>query len=80
MKQQVVSLGSNFLAFGHGKHACPGRFVAATIQKIILARIVSSYDLKLDDNASAPSKSVEFGVFIGPDPTTTILLRKRSFN
>lgn len=79
MKQQVVSLGSNFLAFGHGKHACPGRFVAATIQKIILARIVSSYDLKLD-NAPAPSKSVEFGVFIGPDPNTTILLKKRSFN
>ncbi|KAI6014535.1 cytochrome P450 [Pisolithus microcarpus] len=78
MKQQMVSLGSTFLPFGHGNHACPGRFAAAIIQKTILAHIVSSYDLKLDENAPASGKRVEFGIFIGPDPTTTILLRKRS--
>ncbi|KAI6014568.1 hypothetical protein PISMIDRAFT_6861 [Pisolithus microcarpus 441] len=78
MKQQMVSLSSDFLAFGHGKHACPGRFAAVVIQKLMLARIVSSYDLKLDDGAPASCKTVEFGIFINPDPTTTILLRKRS--
>ncbi|KAI6165104.1 cytochrome P450 [Pisolithus thermaeus] len=79
IKQQMVSLSSDFLTFGHGKHACPGRFVAAVIQKTALARIVSSYDLKLEDGAPASCKTVEFGIFINPDPTTTILLRKRSF-
>ncbi|KAI6024243.1 cytochrome P450 [Pisolithus marmoratus] len=77
-KQQLVSLNSNFLAFGHGKHACPGRFAAAVIQKTILAHIVSSYDLKLDVNSPTSCKTTEFGIFINPDPTTTILLRKRS--
>ncbi|KAI6165103.1 cytochrome P450 [Pisolithus thermaeus] len=78
MKQQMVSLGSTFLPFGHGNHACPGRFSAAVIQKTILAHIVSSYDLKLDENAPASGKRVEFGIFMGPDPTTTVLLRKKS--
>ncbi|KAI6126997.1 cytochrome P450 [Pisolithus sp. B1] len=78
MKQQMVSLGSTFLPFGHGNHACPGRFAAAVIQKTILARIVSSYDLKLDENARASGKRVEFGIFMGPDPTTTVLLRMKS--
>ncbi|KAI6144930.1 cytochrome P450 [Pisolithus tinctorius] len=78
MKQGMVSLAPDYLAFGHGKHACPGRFAAAMIQKTILAHIVSSYDLKLDDDAPASCRTVEFGIFIAPDPTTTVLLRKRA--
>lgn len=31
----LVTTSPNHLAFGHGKHACPGRFFAATEIKII---------------------------------------------
>ncbi|KAI6126998.1 cytochrome P450 [Pisolithus sp. B1] len=78
MKQQIVSLGSTFLPFGHGNHACPGRFAAAVVQKMILAHIVSLYDLKLDENTPASGERVEFGIFVGLDPTTTVLFKKRS--
>ncbi|KAH9005724.1 cytochrome P450 [Lactarius hatsudake] len=42
------------LSFGHGRHACPGRFFAATELKVMLARIVTTYDLKLEDGKEIP--------------------------
>lgn len=76
-REQLISLSSDFMTFGHGRHACPGRAFAALIQKTMLARIVTSYDLKLEDNAPSSLKSSEFGIFVAPDPTTRILMRRR---
>ncbi|KAH8980713.1 cytochrome P450 [Lactarius hatsudake] len=42
------------LSFGHGRHACPGRFFAATELKVMLARIVTTYDFKLEDGKEIP--------------------------
>ncbi|KAL2819028.1 cytochrome P450 [Aspergillus cavernicola] len=44
---QLVSTSNNHLGFGHGMHACPGRFFAATTAKVLLAHVVLKYDLKL---------------------------------
>ncbi|KAH7377423.1 cytochrome P450 [Cadophora sp. MPI-SDFR-AT-0126] len=46
-KHQMVSTDLNHLAFGHGKHACPGRFFAVNEMKMILAHIIARYDFKL---------------------------------
>ena len=35
-----------FLAWGHGKHACPGRFLAASVMKLVLARFVYEFDIR----------------------------------
>lgn len=37
----------SFLAWGYGKHACPGRWYAAQTLKQALAYIVSSYDVEV---------------------------------
>ncbi|KAL4076614.1 cytochrome P450 [Scleroderma yunnanense] len=76
-RQQLVSLNSDFLTFGHGKYACPGRFFSTTLQKTLLARIVTLYDLKLEDNAPSTMKTIELGVFVAPDPTTRVFMRRR---
>lgn len=76
-REQLISISSDFMVFGHGRHACPGRAFAALVQKTLLARIVTSYDLKLEDNAPRSLKTSEFGIFVAPDPTTRILMRRR---
>lgn len=36
-----------FLGFGHGRHACPGRFFASQEMKLMLAHIVMTYDVRV---------------------------------
>ena len=42
-----VSTGKDFLPFGHGKHACPGRFLLDFELKMILAYVLTNYDMEL---------------------------------
>lgn len=44
-----VTTSPEFLTFGHGKHACPGRFLIDFEMKMILAYIVKNYDIKFPD-------------------------------
>ncbi|KND87450.1 Dihydromonacolin L monooxygenase LovA [Tolypocladium ophioglossoides CBS 100239] len=44
---QLVTTGISHLAWGHGDHACPGRFFAANEVKIILVHILLKYDFEL---------------------------------
>ena len=46
-KQNSLSMPSDsFLAWGHGRHACPGRFFAAHLMKIMLAHVLVTYDVE----------------------------------
>lgn len=44
-----VSTGSQFLPFGHGKHACPGRFLLDFELKMMVAYLLTNYDLELPE-------------------------------
>ena len=74
-KFDMVSTSLQFLAFGYGRHACPGRFFAAAELKMMLAYIITTYDLKLADGVRPPD------VFIlqtcVPNPNAEILFRRR---
>ncbi|KAK5173339.1 uncharacterized protein LTR77_002020 [Saxophila tyrrhenica] len=43
---ELVNTSETFLAFGHGRHACPGRFVAAYELKLMVAYIAMHYDIE----------------------------------
>lgn len=43
----LPTTSADFLAFGHGKHACPGRFFAAAEMKLIAAHVILHYDFEL---------------------------------
>lgn len=46
-KQNSLSMPSDsFLAWGHGRHACPGRFFATHLMKIMLAHVLVTYDVE----------------------------------
>ncbi|KXN85666.1 Ent-kaurene oxidase [Leucoagaricus sp. SymC.cos] len=43
----LPATSSTFLGWGHGKHACPGRFFAASVMKFVLAHFVFDFDFRL---------------------------------
>jgi cytochrome P450 len=49
-----ATTSNEYLAFGHGRNACPGRFFAANELKLILAHLVLSYDIELMPMDSRP--------------------------
>ncbi|OCK76206.1 cytochrome P450 [Lepidopterella palustris CBS 459.81] len=45
-KHQFVTTSDEYLPFGHGKHACPGRFFASNEIKVLLCHLIMNYDFK----------------------------------
>jgi cytochrome P450 len=77
-RHQLVSTGPDGLSFGHGTHACPGRFFAANEIKVVLAYLIQHYDIKLKDGESRP-ENMHRGAIVSPSPTGEVMLRKREF-
>lgn len=75
-KVDIVSTHSDFLAFGHGLHACPGRFFAANELKLMLAYVLMTYDVKGEDDKSRP-KNKWYMTTCVPDPDGEVLFRRR---
>ncbi|KAM0721793.1 hypothetical protein Q7P37_002718 [Cladosporium fusiforme] len=74
-KQSSLSMpGDNFLAWGHGRHACPGRFFAAHLMKIMLAHVLLKYNVEAD--GSKP-KGLDRNEFPIPSVTATFDVRLR---
>jgi cytochrome P450 len=46
LKHQFVMTTTDHFVFGHGLHACPGRFFAANESKIMLLHLLMKYDWK----------------------------------
>jgi len=42
-----VSTSPTYLPFGHGKHACPGRFLVDFEMKMILYHVLKEFDIEL---------------------------------
>ncbi|GIK05150.1 hypothetical protein Aspvir_009252 [Aspergillus viridinutans] len=74
-KCQLVSTSPWHLGFGHGIHACPGRFLAAVQVKIILYHIVAKYDFKLAGGAHPKVQSV--GIELISDSEAKLAVRRR---
>lgn len=72
---QLVATTAEHLGFGHGIHACPGRFFAANEVKIALVFALLNYDWKLPEGVKP--KIDEFGVALTTDATVQVLVRKR---
>ena len=74
-KHQFVATTSEHFVFGHGVHACPGRFFAASETKILLLHLLLKYDWKLQSGGRPPN--IENGVESITDPRVQILFRSR---
>ncbi|KAK3377458.1 putative cytochrome P450 monooxygenase [Podospora didyma] len=72
---QLVSTSPNHLGFGHGEHACPGRFFAAAEVKITLVYLLLNYDWRLPEGVVPKIYSAGFGM--GTDPFVKVQYRRR---
>jgi len=76
VKHQMVTTSTEYVAFGHGRHACPGRFFAANELKAMLAHVVVTYDVKMEKEGVVPSPMF-FATSLIPDPKAEVMFRKR---
>ncbi|KAI9880172.1 MAG: hypothetical protein M1830_004991 [Pleopsidium flavum] len=75
-RHQFATTDANSLHFGHGKYACPGRFLASNEIKTLLAHVLMEYDLKfLPGQSRPPNQSVNEYIF--PDPAGQLLFKER---
>ncbi|KAL7747568.1 hypothetical protein RI367_007009 [Sorochytrium milnesiophthora] len=59
--RQAIKAGPDYLHFGHGPHACPGRFFAIQEIKAVISMLITKYNISTD-------KDIDLGPH--PDPWT----------
>lgn len=69
-----TDIGPDFLNFGLGRPACPGRWFAANLQKLALSHLVMDYDFERVDVRPAGVRKV---TLVEPCGRSLITLRKR---
>jgi len=73
--RHMVSTAPDHIVFGHGQHACPGRFFAATEIKAMLAHMLINYDMKAETDIRPPE--ICMAEIVMPNPQGKIWIRKR---
>lgn len=74
-RKQWATTTNDFLGFGHGRGACPGRFFAAAELKLMLAHLVLHYDFeKLEERP----RNTWFGLNRVPPMEKTIRVKRRA--
>ena len=76
-RYQFATTGPESMFFGHGKHACPGRFFAANEIKLFLVYLIMNYDVKLPEGMGRPANMPQALGGVRPDPEAKMLMRRR---
>lgn len=71
----MASSNLGYLPFGHGRHACPGRFFAALELKTMLAHVLLNYDMVIEGKP----ENRWFSAAIFADEKAKILFRRRVY-
>lgn len=72
-----ASTGADYLAFGHGKSACPGRFFVANELKLVLAYMLMNYDIEPAVEGMERPRNKWYGINMVPDFDATVRIRRR---
>ncbi|GJJ09828.1 hypothetical protein Clacol_004052 [Clathrus columnatus] len=72
---KLTTLSSDYLLFGLGEHACPGRFFAANLIKLTISHMLMTYDIKLDPTCPPSGRYVTAD--FQPSPKDVLLFRKK---
>ncbi|KAJ5662701.1 hypothetical protein N7462_011627 [Penicillium macrosclerotiorum] len=75
-RHQLVTTTSESYNFGHGIHACPGRFFAVHEAKILLIHLLLKYDWMFKEDHGRPN-SIEHGTEVITNPMIEIMFRYR---
>ncbi|KAF2867713.1 cytochrome P450 [Massariosphaeria phaeospora] len=73
---KFTEVSEKFPVWGYGSLACPGRFHASIVMKLIISHIVMRYDLELEDDKARTLWSWE--TFTMPYESTRFVLKERA--
>lgn len=73
-RQNWATTSADYLSFGAGRSACPGRFFGAAKVKLMLAYILMHYDFEMQEKRP---ENVIFGLNVLPPMKATIRIRRR---
>ncbi|KAM7220185.1 cytochrome P450 [Rhypophila decipiens] len=73
-----ASTGPDYLAFGYGKTACPGRFFVANELKLVLGYMLMNYDIEPAVEGMERPKNRWYGINMVPDLSAMVRIRRRS--
>ncbi|KAI0725682.1 cytochrome P450 [Fomitopsis betulina] len=76
-KDNLTTMNDHYWSFGHGQHACTGRFFAATVLKVLTAHTVVTYDVKLPGNSRSIPPPMWISTLLFPNRKANVLFRKR---
>lgn len=74
-RKQWATTTNDFLGFGHGRGACPGRFFAAAELKLMLAHLVLNYDFEMMEKRP---RNMWFALNRVPPMEQTIRVKRRA--
>lgn len=75
---QFVTTSPEHTGFGHGAHACPGRFFASNEIKIALIEILSSYDFECANDEIPKPLSLATEWLANPETRLRVRRRKNA--
>lgn len=76
VRHMFVATSKTAVQWGLGRHACPGRWFASHVIKMVVASFLLHYDLKFRDGEGR-LKTFLFQTTNMPDPKTRILVRRK---
>ncbi|OAL42907.1 cytochrome P450 [Pyrenochaeta sp. DS3sAY3a] len=76
LEKTVVTTGTDFHLFGHGRHPCPGRFFAVHEMKIMFAIMILQYDIELAPGTRP--KETYIATMAIPDTGLNVLFKSRA--
>ncbi|CCL98070.1 uncharacterized protein FIBRA_00064 [Fibroporia radiculosa] len=76
LKHQYVTTSPEYVAFGHGKHACPGRFFAVNELKVMMVYMLLNFDIKFEHEGGRP-ENLNIWHSVLPAPNVNLMFRKR---
>lgn len=77
LEEEFTGIEAGNVAWGNGRLTCPGRWYASALNKLILANLLVSYDLRFPDGQSTRPPNLYNDGGTMPDLAQLIFLRKR---
>ncbi|KAJ5156159.1 Cytochrome P450 [Penicillium capsulatum] len=74
---KLVDLSPDFLVFGMGVQACPGRWMASALMKLAFAHLLSRFDIVAGSAQGPLTGSLSFEEFYVPNFGLKVCLRRR---
>ncbi|KAH6627324.1 cytochrome P450 [Chaetomium tenue] len=77
-KFHFASISEDMLPFGSGLHACPGRFLAQDVMKLMFIRLLTRYEFKYPEGVDSRPANIERHHNIMPNTGLSLLFKEKN--